>query len=431
MDFIGLTMLLIITAVLIKMEYRNYKVFYTPFILLAVPYCVIIAFQNFINVIYGFERCTLMYFVYIIMHFILIWFTDYIAFKLFLNKQIVTSLSNSKETNTWKKFKTDEITAQIIKFVAICSAVLMLIEFLILAQDVSELGNIVQTEFQEKYSGGIGFYLRLLSMIGCVYFLSIFDKKHKRNLFYGLVCLLPNALTFVKGIIFLNIIAGVLGNLIIHKRKVNLKIILGIGCVGILIFFGVYLVEYSVWDPNKLFQSETYEYIFAKLISYLISGVGGFNAWLIKGYETTSSAVNPVFAPMINLFAKFGASNSIETISNDWILIGHIPNYGEFSTNTMSYIGALVLHCGLFVSLIIAFLFAAMQSLLFVLCVKNRSIVNVIAYTLMASMFILGWFDYYFYQTFWVYLVLLVVVLAMLADIVKKCLVQRVTYDRS
>lgn len=118
----------------------------------------------------------------------------------------------------------------------------------------------------------IDFYIRLFMMIATAYYLGC-AKISKKNILLGLLCLIPNILTFVKGIVFIPCLASILLRLKNGDIKISLKAGITIVFVGIMVFFGVYLVEMSVYDPDILLKIDTYQFIGSKLIDYLIAGV--------------------------------------------------------------------------------------------------------------------------------------------------------------
>ena len=88
----------------------------------------------------------------------------------------------------------------ILEIISIISATYLLIYFLYNMRSLPDIGQIVQEEFQTRYVGGINFYLRLICMIGAVYFFSKASLKNIKQVVLGIYCLIPNVLTFVKGI---------------------------------------------------------------------------------------------------------------------------------------------------------------------------------------------------------------------------------------
>lgn len=210
------------------------------------------------------------------------------------------------------------------RFNIICvfAAMYSVTHFIYLAGGFPKMYYVVQEQFQNQYSAGLNFYIRLFMMIATAYYLGC-AKISKKNILLGLLCLIPNILTFVKGIVFIPCLASILLRLKNGDIKISLKAGITIVFVGIMVFFGVYLVEMSVYDPDILLKIDTYQFIGSKLIDYLIAGVQSFsqnisthNVYSFKHLD------NVTLAPFINFMAKFGFGESIDTVNTVWQTFG-------------------------------------------------------------------------------------------------------------
>lgn len=418
-DFIQMLLAVVVITLLVMLEYKKSGVFYTPFILMACPYAIIFFIQWYSIQLYDLSSFNSLYFLYMILHLFLVWVMDMLTLPhLNIHSLSIVPIRNDKV----EKNSVDIQNARACKLIGtfgILFSVYLILNFLIGANSLSAIGQVVQEEYQESYSGGFNFYARLICMISSVYFFSFFDKKNKRYFFYGILCLVPNILTFVKGTIFICIVAAVVGNTIIHHRKIRLKTLLAVALAGVIVFFGVYLIEICIWNPYKFFQKETYEYIFAKLNFYLISGVQGFNERLNSQSTFINSGQDPVFAPIINAFAKTGLIERTDPISHEWTTLGTITNYGVVSTNTYSSIGVLVLYLGFFPSLVLEMIIALIGDGLFLLMYHKRKLEYFLLYTIFSASFILGWFNYYLVHTFWIYIFIILVFIAIITRRIK------------
>jgi oligosaccharide repeat unit polymerase len=274
-------------------------------------------------------------------------------------------------------------------------------------RSLPNLGMVVQESFQNQYTSGINFYLRLMSLIGTIYFWGLASKSKKIYFLLGLVCFIPNFLTFVKGITFIMILGALLSNIIINKRKVKLNLVVQIILLGIFVFFATYIIETVIWNPEKLADKETYQFIYGKLNSYLISGIQSFNININSNTDIYKETENITIAPLVNILAKIGITERIDNVADIWIVLGEIPGYGVSSVNTNTYIGTIVLYNGLFTGLILNSAISGILYFFFYSSISNNNIVNVSRYALFSSGIILSWFEYYYMHSFWVYLILM------------------------
>ena len=242
-------------------------------------------------------------------------------------------------------------------------------------------------------------------MIATAYYLGC-SKISKKNIFLGLFCLIPNMLTFVKGIVFIPCLASILLRLKKGDIKISLKAGITIVFVGIMVFFGVYLAEMGVYNPEILLKMETYKFIGAKLIDYLIAGVQSFSQNIsADNVYSFRQLDNVTLAPFINFMAKFGVGKSIDTVNTIWQTFGFSSIRDvNVTSNVNTYIGTLYLYNGMIVGNILNFLWVFITSFMDELFSKREDILTALS-ALFCAAFSLGWFEYYFVHTFWVYLI--------------------------
>lgn len=271
-----------------------------------------------------------------------------------------------------------------------------------------ELSLILQDEFQDEFNNTAGgsFYSRLLTLIFAVYFLGI--NRTKLGYVFGALCFVPNIIVNTKGILFLPVIAALLSCMLLGRIHNIKKTIFTLGCIGIFIFFFSYLIEDFIYDNNPFSNSDRFVFLFEKLIVYVLSGVQEFFVNLRDGIIHSSSKVNITLVSLNNLLAKFGLSESASSINEEFYrYIGTLPNYGRAYSNVNGYIGTLYLFNGLFGGLLIHIFWIVTTFLIKIKAYKCKRIFWIILYSLFLSGFFLGWFDFYFMQTFWLYFIIL------------------------
>lgn len=284
--------------------------------------------------------------------------------------------------------------------------------FIQLVMKYPNIYYIVQEQFQEKYTSGLNFYVRLLMMIAVAYYLGC-SKLSKKNVLMGLICLIPNILTFVKGIILISCLAVVLLRLKNGDIKISLKAGLLIILVGISVFFGVYLIEMGIYNPDIIFKMDTYKFIGSKLIDYMIAGVQSFsqnissnNSYMFKNID------NITLAPFLNLIAKFGIGKSIGNVNTVWQTFGFSSiRDTNITSNVNTYIGTLYLYNGFLMGNLLNMLWVFIASFMDELFAEKKDILTALS-ALFCAAFTLGWFEYYFVHTFWAYLIMIAIVVS-------------------
>lgn len=395
--------MLITILTLMTIEKKQYNTYLSPFILFSVPYIIIIIYQAIVISIYDWQPISANYLFYIFLYLVAFYMVG--TFFVFFLEAFYRKYSKSKIVIK-ESFNQDtpKTRMKLVEVISIVSAI-YLITFFVFNMKGLPAGLIVQEEFQTNYTSGINFYLRLFCMIGTIYFWGLLSKKNKVFFFLGLLCFIPNLLTFVKGIAFIMVLGSIIANMLIFKRELKMKTILSSVILGIVIFFSTYLFEIGIWNTNKLFEKDTYSFIFGKFNTYIVSGAQSFNINVNEVQNRFQDIPNPVYAPIINIFAKFGMVERIETISNVSTTLGFIPNYGFANVNTNTYIGTLILYCGTIFGLFINSLISIITYYFFYKAIRTNKTIKIIRYSLFASGLLLSWFDYYYMQMFWLYLI--------------------------
>ncbi|HPP10866.1 MAG TPA: DUF6337 family protein [Defluviitoga tunisiensis] len=411
LEIIIFIILVIAVFAIVMVERNQYKTYLTPFILFSVPYIIVIFYQVIVTNIYSWENISSIYLLYVLIYLITFYLVGTFTTQFMkTSKRNYQSSPNLQSCNYNQKIilmKQKHQRLKIIEITSIASSIYLIIFFIFNLSGLSDVGMVVQEQFQSKYSSGVNFYLRLFCMIGTIYFWGLANKSNRKFILLGFLCFIPNYLTFVKGIAFINVIGSVLANLILNKRIIKVSILLKVLLAGLIIYFSVYMIEIGIWNPNKLLEIETYEFIYGKLNSYLISGVQSFNINISNSENLFQGLPNPVYAPVINLIAKFGLAERIEPINNVWTTIGYIPNYGPSTVNTNTYIGTLSLYCGFFKGLLVNSIISTVIYYFFWKAIHTQRIIHIARYSLMVTGLVLAWFEYYYLHTFWYYLVLI------------------------
>jgi len=415
MEYISLFSIFIFTIFATLFEYRTYRTIFTPFILFAIPYVVVIIMQ----VVWIFFNKTApisyIYLSYVLIFLVLMFVVGNTMIFLLDKFFYVKSYSFSKSYIIPR--------LKLIEYVSIFSAIYLLIYFIGEATKLDIIGKVVQEDFQDKYSGGINFYLRLISMIGAVYFIAISQKR--KTILLAILCLMPNFLTFVKGMTIIPITAGLVSNLIIYKKSIGLKTILYGVFFALLSFSFIYLIEISIWNPDKLFKFKTYIIIFNKISTYLISGVQSFNI-NSENIGNIPNIHNPVYAPFVNILYKFGIFDyRINTIGVFKTVIVENKILGTIDTNVNTYIGTILLYSGIFIGIFVHLFITLIVYTLFYISKKSNNLLDIMLYSIFSTGFILAWFDYYYMQTFWIYILLYFTLLRSLYSIKKNLLKMR------
>ncbi|NSG62701.1 hypothetical protein G5A91_14370 [Blautia massiliensis] len=366
---------LVIMIVLLWINKTLRQSFFTVSNYLIITFSVITGVQVIACLWLKYETATMEYWMILTVFIVIALLTDLVASR-FAKKVSFNGikLKSSCESTFMSKHEK--------RFNIICvfAAMYSVTHFIYLAGGFPKMYYVVQEQFQNQYSAGLNFYIRLFMMIATAYYLGC-AKISKKNILLGLLCLIPNILTFVKGIVFIPCLASILLRLKNGDIKISLKAGITIVFVGIMVFFGVYLVEMSVYDPDILLKIDTYQFIGSKLIDYLIAGVQSFsqnisthNVYSFKHLD------NVTLAPFINFMAKFGFGESIDTVNTVWQTFGFSSIRDiSITSNVNTYVGTLYLYNGMIIGNLLNILWVFITSFMDEVFSKRNDILTALS----------------------------------------------------
>ena len=406
--FLGDLILLFASLTLVKLKKSIVGNSLTISDCLIIPYICVLSVQLITCYVLHLTPASFDYWIYYFVFFVVVVVFDVIGKMVTKDAKLINCNPNTDFIKSYDK---------VIGLTCIISSLYSLIHMATILSRVSNIYLIVQEQVQSKYASGLNFYVRLILMIGTVYYWGI-KEKTKRNIAFGVICFIPNALTFVKSIILLSCM-GVLICKIKKRLRITLKTGVLVACIGIVVFFGVNMIEMGVYDSKVLERKETYQYILSKMSFYFVSGVQSFSQNILNDPNEFRKVDNVTIAPFTNFIAKLGLSESIRPVTTISQRLWYSEIMGRnVSSNVNGYVGTLYLYNGFFLGNIINAFWVVLSSILERKYEHNDNFLSALS-ALFSAAFTLGWFDYYFSQTFWFYLLFLGVAINYMASIIK------------
>ena len=371
----------------------------TPFNILILPIYLI----TFIT--YIMSLCSEVKYLHTNTILIFIIFTILFRFLGGVGEYLANNLYKKNKKITFNTSKVDKL----MYILGVFSVSILLLDFINKIRKFPKVSFIVNEGFQAQYTGGVNFYLRLICFFCVIYFLGTYKKGKKKNILVAILFLLPIFLTFVKGMIIMPCVGGAIMYCIINNKNLKLKNILLVSVLGIFFFLIVYFIEITIWDKNNIYDISTYKTMSDKFISYLTSGIQSFNYNISNNLFFNVDIVdNPIFSPFIKFLSKF---NIVE--SNGYIPSNQAAIYSVFSneykySNVNSFFGTLLLYSGWFKSIFMVGFISIYSYFLLIRAKYNQDLVSKLIYSTFASGLVMGWFEYYYLQTFWVYMICII-----------------------
>ncbi|WP_339188241.1 O-antigen polymerase [Paenibacillus sp. FSL P2-0121] len=259
-----------VISTLIYFEYKLYKTFLNPFIIISGIYLLMIPFNNFFGVrlldFYKVDSDSIVY----ILYFLIIIFLISIFFRLFKKKDANSYTYNIQNYE-------HNITKTYSKFILLLFCIGVLAKYISLFQSINMYG----IENIKGKSFGIFAHIGSLSTILLPYILILYlDNKKKAHYLILIILVFFNLFLFGgKYNIFISFIHmiifyGIIRNINIRK---TLKYVLLTVFVGVLVFIGIYavkpLITLGYFDKNLFIVSlefsvkHFFSYLFGPLIS--------------------------------------------------------------------------------------------------------------------------------------------------------------------
>ncbi len=359
-----------------------------------IPYLAICTVQVIVCTAFNFLFPTIEYWL-ILSIFTVGLFVSECIFTGLLKKGHLSCLFNSPPEDTYKTNTFFNITIILIILYALYSTYNA-----IRSVDTSLL---LQDEFQDEYqnSDGGSLYMRLTMMILSVYLL-VYRKELKWRIL-GIVAFLPNLVVNTKGIILIQFLAIFTLLLLYNKIKNIPRLTLYIGLTGFVIFFGSYLYEgiLSNWDVT---DGDFFTRISIKLYSYLTSGVQAFSYNVAhEGEWIYAHFPNATIVPFNSFLAKFGLAQTYGSVTDYAVPTG----FPLATSNVNSMYGTLFLFDGVTGGILILSFWTGLACFLRFQAFRTNNPLDMSLFGLFYAAFLLAWFDLYFMQPFWIYLIVI------------------------
>ena len=403
---LGYVGLVVLTIPLLMIDYLIRHSFFSIFFFFTIPYLAIEMLHCIVCRFFNFMTPSFDYWFTILGFLTVMLIADLFAWK--CARYVMTFQKNKNDDSNEKKEK-----MPLLDVVTLALVAYSMFHFWTVYKKYNKLIIIVQQKFQDEYASGKNFYVRVFLMLLVVYYLGG-AALNKRNLLIGAIGLLPNVLTFVKGIILLPLLASILLRIKNKDIKISIKTVMFFAFVGGFVFFGVYALEMAIYDKKQLGDLYFYKQIAGKLIIYLVSGVQSFTQNFSSNRQIFLEMDNVTLTPIINLLSKIGIGHGINNVGTVYQKFEYINLLGRrYTSNVNGYIGTLYLYNGFFFGNVINAFQVFLSSFLLELFGKKKSMMTYVSMLYCIS-FCLGWFEYYFVHTFWTYLLVFGIVMSFL-----------------
>ena len=387
-----------------KVDKIFFKTYYTPFVVLAVPFLIVTGLVYSIGPLFGFFSLSYRVVMIWIIYLFLFWlFGSFLTMSLF-RKYFVKN----------EPFKPIRYRTTLQNNLINISWLIIIIVFIRLIKTCHRFHGfkVGDEQFALFFVKGIIGHLIVFLILMLIYFSILLRRSDKSNKILILLILLTLFIYQVKTWIFAPVFV-ILFFLLIEKR-----IIIRVKSLVFLIFliYFVFLIFYfplSGFNKEYFFDLDTYKFIINHILFYLFSGVLGFSEHIKAGFLAN---IDPelIFRPFINIFNVITFSGEIKPIVSQ---IYYPVNYNSINaSNVYTFFGTLIAYSGYLTAAIYTIILSISLYFLLLLNFINKNIWIILLYLFMLSGLGMGWFNFYFNNLTFIEIPVYCLILALLSE---------------
>ena len=388
------------------LERKRFQDWVTPFTILSIPYGFIICLTVLFSEKLGFIAVEAQSIILWIIGLAVFWFGGRIISTLVKNP--------STEVNLQDQERLIKKCALIPAWIAM---IMMTINFSINANRLGGLYIATSGDIFANIHQGILSLSKIASMAFTVMLVgTTTNKKYFTN--FTIFCLVLVLILYqVKGDLLIPLIGGLIFRLTIFKPKLKLRSFLLLLISGYIIFNIFYLFVLNIEKGSYVWSDvDSYKFLFRHFVTYLFSGPLALSETLQSNNINNLYGYLPaLFTSLINLFRHInGTYNLIEPVR-----VIEISNYstvidlqGAKDSNVHTFIGTIIVFMGWFYGLFYIFILGMLSYFLYIFSRINIWVTTI--YSLIAGALFFGWFEYYFWHSFFILIVMFVIILCLI-----------------
>lgn len=372
----GLTILIIEVILIVLLDRKIYKTYYTPCIMLSVPFIIICVLYDLNSSRLGLFPLNYNVLYIWVFGLFFFWLMGVFTYTIVPSPKSVISQSGNL-------IKLQLFSKKLLNFTFFLSVILTYFLYKAYNLYITTGGDAAEAFLGSGVHAHLVIYLKLLSILS---FLSLFIPGNAlakfKNIYIILIALALSVMYGTKSGILLLLLSYFLAWIFVFNKKIKFLHIFFAFVLGYGIFYLSYSMVFGYLAPI--------DFIWNHMILYYVSGTGGMNV-----YFTNSGPVgiepDLLFRFFFNVFYTItGNSKDVKTvISEEWTYIG-IGN----PINVRTFFGTLYLYGGEYFGLFAVIFYSFLVHLVFKL--SRGNFLFLILYVYILSMLCFGWFDFYF-----------------------------------
>lgn len=369
-----LALLILEVLVLGYIDYRIFGTYYTPVLVLAAPYILVVLF----NLIWGTSAGLLPLY----LPSLWVWVIGLFFFWL---PGLFLSVVFIRKTNIVQNpFKVLDINNQkLIFFFHWLSLILIALMYYKFIGSLTKF-KIGTDEFSASLSGDIAAHASVWLLIPVTFFLTVsgFTKKHFLNWIIIFLWLVFAFSYNSKTWILIPIMASLIGRVLISNAKITIKKALVLLGVGLIIFFFSYSISFGYWAPWWFIKNHFTFYTNAGLLSF---------SEYVRLNKDIGISPEFLFEPFFNVYYKLSGQKLVSIISDLNVFIGD-----QHYSNVKTFFGEIYIYGGVAGGIFTSFIWGGICYLYLLLNVLFKDISLFIIYLILIAALFFGWFGIYY-----------------------------------
>ena len=380
MSFLFVLTLLVEVAVLLYLEIKAWKTFYTPLCFLMLPYVAVLLVSVLLSGKAGFID-----FYY---PSIIVW---NVGLLLFAIPDFCIVGYTSRKGFDIADTRIDESTIPRI-FVLIGIALVLLFAYRLHWTFQNSQYIIGSDEFAEDFAGfGFWGHLKRFCSVMLMVYIYYLDKDHRWLWFLIIALFLVNVINMVKGTMIIPCVTGVMLRLASGKMKINARFVGVLLISSVAIFFISFILAIVVVNEMDV-NTNVIIWILQRFVHYLTSGILGLSVDMEMGFPD-SGPFSVIWTPFINIINQLNGSGEVLSPVNP---VFHFT--GISLTNVRTLFGTLLLYTDYLQFTLYTLGLSFMIYTLKILALRFSNLFTNTVFYYFCALLAMGWFEFYFFH---------------------------------
>jgi len=387
---ISLLFLYLYCALVAKVDRFYFGTYWTPTVLLLVPFTCVVTAHFFFGDLLGFvplEPAVLL--VWVVGTFVF-WVTGHGLRQIWVGPKVIRCRAD---------LSGDDDATNRVTLWSICGglvSIVLLVHAFRILQGLGGLNALTSQSFLEEWGFGWAAHIRTALIVVMIMVIGS-TKRWSASVVSSLALMLLVMLLYQsKGALFAPLIAGSLYRILRGTYVPRVRHFVGAIVGSFVLFQLAYLIGWAALDPLSLLKADVYAFFSFHFMSYLFSGILGFSESLRISEIWLNAEGIILFAPFWNVFAVVFDLPLVLVAESAQLHYVPIAQYGVGS-NVNTLFGTVLLAVGPFFGVIVVLSLSIGCHSMLIGWSRHPNRWLLAAYCYWGGFLVFAWFEYYFW----------------------------------